>query len=56
MRCQCDAAGEKANAIQSVESIERSIKAVVYLESRAQFWSLMFRKDELRNMFSDGLL
>ena len=56
MRCQCDAAREKANAILSVGSIERGIKAVVYLESRVQFWSFMFKEDELRNMFSDGLL
>lgn len=34
MRCQRDAAGEKANAILSVELIEKGIK-VVYLESSA---------------------
>jgi len=56
MRCQCDAAGEKVNAILSAESIERCFKAVVCSESRVQFWSLVFKKDELRRMFRGGLL
>lgn len=53
IRCQCDAAGERANAIFPVQLIERGFTAVMYLESRMQFWSLIFKKDEPGN---DGLL
>lgn len=56
IRCQCDAAGERANAILPVQLIERGFTAVVYLESRVKFWSLIFKKDERGNVFTDGLV